>query len=68
MAATELASPSGAQAGLGLWSPFRVAPRLSMYLRANASYYIDDRPGASKRGAAWACRSCSERNMFRLHH
>lgn len=52
MASTELASRSGAQAGLGLRFPFRVAPRLSLYLRAEASYYFDERPGRLQAGGS----------------
>jgi hypothetical protein len=51
-ASAELASRHGAQAGLGLRFPFRKAPRLSLYLRADASYYFDDRPGRLQAGGS----------------
>jgi hypothetical protein len=35
----------GAEAGLGLRFPFRWAPRLSAYLRADVDVYFDDLPG-----------------------
>jgi hypothetical protein len=40
----ELDQRSGIQGGLGLRFPFRWAPRLSVYLRADAAYYFDFRP------------------------
>ncbi|KIG18918.1 hypothetical protein DB30_06529 [Enhygromyxa salina] len=52
MASTEIASRHGAQAGLGLRFPFRKAPRLSLYLRADASYYFDQRPGRLQAGGS----------------
>jgi hypothetical protein len=49
-AGAELASRSGVQAGLGLRVPFRFAPRLSLYVRGDVSYYFDDRPGRLQAG------------------
>lgn len=46
----EIASRSGVQAGLGLRFPFKRAPRLSLYLRGDAAYYFDDRPGRLQAG------------------
>lgn len=40
-----LAQRQGIEAGLGLRFPFRWAPRLSAYLRADVNYYFDDQPG-----------------------
>ena|SRR5690349_21634882 len=40
-----LAQRQGIEAGLGLRFPFKWAPRLSAYLRADVDYYFDDRPG-----------------------
>ena len=48
----ELATRGGVQAGLGLRFPFRKAPRLSLYLRSDASYYFDDRPGRLQVGGS----------------
>lgn len=41
----DLAQRHGAEAGLGLRFPFRWAPRLSAYLRADVDVYFDDLPG-----------------------
>lgn len=41
---------NGLQAGLGLRFPFRWAPRLSAYLRADVAYYFDDAPGRLQAG------------------
>ena len=51
-ASATLASRSGIQAGLGLRFPFRRAPRLSGYLRGDAAYYFDDRPGRLQVGGS----------------
>lgn len=40
----------GIQAGLGLRFPFRWAPRLSVYLRADVAYYFDHAPGRLQAG------------------
>ena len=40
-----LAQRQGIEAGLGLRFPFKWAPRLSAYLRADVDYYFDQRPG-----------------------
>jgi hypothetical protein len=41
----DLVQRHGAEAGLGLRFPFRWAPRLSVYLRADVDVYFDDLPG-----------------------
>jgi hypothetical protein len=41
----DLAQRRGVEAGLGLRFPFRWAPRLSAYLRADVDYYFDALPG-----------------------
>jgi hypothetical protein len=41
----DLAQRHGLEAGLGLRFPFRWAPRLSAYLRADVDVYFDDLPG-----------------------
>jgi hypothetical protein len=41
----DLAQRHGVEAGLGLRFPFRWAPRLSAYLRADVDLYVDDLPG-----------------------
>jgi hypothetical protein len=41
----DLAQRHGVEAGLGLRFPFRWAPRLSAYLRADVDLYFDDLPG-----------------------
>jgi hypothetical protein len=41
----ELAQRHGVEAGLGLRFPFRWAPRLSAYLRADVDVYVDALPG-----------------------
>ena len=48
----EFATRGGVQAGLGVRFPFRKAPRLSLYLRSDASYYFDDRPGRLQVGGS----------------
>jgi hypothetical protein len=40
----DLAQRNGVEAGLGLRFPFRWAPRLSAYVRADANYYFDALP------------------------
>jgi hypothetical protein len=41
----DLVQRHGAEGGLGLRFPFRWAPRLSAYLRADVDVYFDDLPG-----------------------
>ena len=46
----ELDQRSGIQGGIGLRFPFRWAPRLSVYLRGDVTYYFDDAPGHLQAG------------------
>jgi hypothetical protein len=41
----DIAQRSGIEGGLGLRFPFRWAPRLSAYVRADVDYYVDQQPG-----------------------
>ena len=51
-AEAEFASRNGVEAGLGFRVPFKRAPRLSLYVRGDATYYFDDRPGRLQAGGS----------------